>query len=296
MRWFVLSALVACNGDSTNESGPKTDDSGGTTGPELGDYIDVDVPYIASDETCFTEGTWLDAPTLIDGATVDVTLNGTVNDFESGDPVADASVELYFSDDINASADVTATADGNGGFSTTVPACTPIGYKTYTPADWEQTKDTYEVHQVWGLEDPLTEDVNSVSVSTSKIIPAILGVEWTPGTGIIAGTAYDCTENKIEGAQVVVKDSSGNIADVDIFYFIDDFPNADQPYTSPDGLWVAVNVPTGTFNVEMYGFNGTDHTLLGITTLVIKADSVNISNIYMGRDDGIYYPDSCIAE
>jgi hypothetical protein len=296
MCLFALVALIGCNGPATDDS-TKTDDSG-TTGPQLGDYIDVDIPYIASDETCYTEGTWLQAPTLKEGATVDETLNGTVNDFESGDAVADASIELYFSDDINASPDKELTADSNGNFVTTIPACTPLGYKTYTPVEWEQTRDTFEVHQIWGLEEDLTleEDVNSVSVSTSKIIPAILGVEWEPGTAIIAGTAYDCAEEKIENAQVVVKDSSGNIVDCDIFYFINDFPNADQPDTSPDGLWVAVNVPTGTYTVEMYGFDGTDHALLGQTILEIKADSVNISNIYMGRDDGIYYPDTCLAE
>jgi hypothetical protein len=35
--------------------------------------------------------------------------------------------------------------------------------------------------------------------------------------------------------------------------------------------------------------------LIGSTTLEVKANSVNISNIYTGHDDGIRYPDACVA-
>jgi len=47
--------------------------------------------------------------------------------------------------------------------------------------------------------------------------------------------------------------------------------------------------------VEMWVFDGTQLVLLGSTSLDIQADSVNISNIYTGIDDGIYYPAACLA-
>ena len=290
--------LFACDGGGGGDTKVTGDDTGTTAGgPVLEDFINTNVTY-AGDTTCFTSPDWLGAPALRAEAGTLVSLEGWVEDFESGDNVPDASIDLYFSDDINGAVDESLTADGEGSFSTSVPVCQPLGYKTYTPADWEETRDTYEVHQIWGYEDDLllTEPINSVSVSTSRIIPAILGVEWTPGTGIVAGTAYDCNEEPITGAEVVVKDSSGKVMDVNIFYFVDEFPNQSQPETSPDGLWVVVNVPVGTFNVEMYVWDGTQHVLMGMTTLAIKADSVNISNVYTGHDDGLRYPDSCLAQ
>ncbi len=298
MLTLTLTLMLACDGGDPDDTKTTADDSGTTNSDlVLEDFINTNVTY-TGDTTCFTSPNWLAAPALRAEAGTLVDLDGWVEDFESGDNVAEASVEFYFSDNISGSPDVTTTADGNGAFSAQVPVCQPIGYKTYTPADWEQTRDTFEVHQIWGYEDDmlLTEPINSVSVSTSKIIPAILGVEWTTGTGIIAGTAYDCNEDPITGAEVVVKNSAGNIADVNIFYFVDSFPNQSQPETSPDGLWVVVNVPVGTFTVEMYVWDGSQHVLMGITSLEIKADSVNISNIYTGYEDGLRYPDSCLAQ
>ena len=297
MRWILALALAGCDGGTaTDDSSGKTDDSGGTDGIELSKYINTNVTY-TGDTTCFTPPTWLAKPTLCDGCTADHALKGWVEDFESGDNVPQADISLFFSDDISSAADVETKADANGDFSATVPACTPLGYKTSTPVEWEQTKDTYEVHQIWGFEadGELTEPINSVSVSTSKIIPAMLAVEWQPGTGIIAGTAYDCNEDPITGAQVVVRAEDGTIVDADIFYFIDSFPALNQPESSEDGLWVAVNVPPGDWYVDMYVWDGSTHVLMGTTVLEIKPDSVNISNVYTGHDDGIYYPASCIA-
>lgn len=289
----ILLAFLACSGDEG-----KTDDSTntGNSGPVFEDYVNSQVTY-SGDTTCYN-GEWLPAPTFCEGCQTDQTLAGLVNDFEKDEPVADASVEFYFNDTVNGTPDVSMDADSNGQFTATVPVCQPIGYKTYTPVDWNQTRDTYEVHQVWGYETSgtLNETVNSVSISTSKSIPALLGVEWTTGTGIIAGTAFDCNEDPITGAEVIVKAADGSIVDADIFYFVDEFPNQNQAETSEDGLWVVVNVPTGTWNVEMYGWDGSTHVLLGATTLEIKADSVNISNIYTGHEDGIAYPASCLAQ
>lgn len=296
----VLLLFAACDGGDGGGGDDK--DSGDTTGGgtvtdiTIDDYINVTEPY-AGDTSCYDGTAWI-TQTVATGCDAEMTLNGWVEDFESGDNVGDASVEFYFSDDINSSADVTLTAGSDGTFTTSVPACTPLGYKTYTPAEWQETRDTYEVHQIWGWESDgaLDEPINSVSVSTSTVIPALLGVEWISGTGIVAGTAYDCNEEPIEAAQVFVHDGNNNPAPgVNVFYFLNEFPNDSQPYTSEDGLWVAINVPTGTWTVDMWVWNGSEHTLLGQTQLTIMADSVNVSNVFTGHNDGIRYPESCLS-
>lgn len=295
MHWFLLAALTACSGGD----GGKTDDSNAATETNPTSlYINVTEPP-TGDLTCYT-GTWLPTPTLCDGCTGNVTLSGTVQDFQDETPVAQADVEFYFGDSISGAVSETLQSDANGLFTVDVPACTPLGYKTSTPVDWNQTKDTFEVHQIWeyDADGGISETINSVSVSTSKIIPAMLGVEWDPTTGIIAGTAFDCNEDPIDNAQVVVKGQDGTVQNASIFYFKDSFPNQTELNTSPDGLWVAVNVPVGTWNVEMYVWDDATSTqkLIGSTSLEVKANSVNISNIYTGHDDGIAYPASCVAQ
>ncbi len=295
-----LLLTVGC-GDKggAGPGGTNPTDSGATgTGPAFEDFINVDVVYTAT-QMDYTPGTdWL-TRTADPSCLKDQTLDGLVSDFQEDEPVPGASVEMYFNDDIDAAADVSVDeVDSEGKFSATAPVCKAIGYKTSTPVEWEETKDTYEVHQVWGYEADgvLSETLNSVSIATASIIPAVLGVEWDPSTGIIAGTAYDSAEEPITGAQVFIHDGTGKAPPlVSIFYFISSFPNASQPYSSEDGLWVAVNVPVGTWTAEMWVWDGTQHVKLGQTVLNIKPDSVNISNIFTGFGDGIRLPDSCLS-
>lgn len=231
------------------------------------------------------------------------TLNGTIQDFQTEDAVKEASVKVWYGDDIAGAPDQTTAADTNGAFTVEVPMCTPLAYGTLTPPEWEETVDTYEVHQVYEYTDAgsFSQTVNSVSEATAKIIPSIIGVEWDRTTGIIAGTAYDCNEDGIGHAQVYLHDADGKApATGDIYYFDDNnFPANHDTFkdANPEnGLWVAINIPSGTWTAEMWGYNGTDYELLGSTVLQIKAGSVNISNIFTGHDDGIAYPDSCYPE
>ncbi len=299
---YLLLAPLACDGGSDD---PKdTEDTGSESGRDFSDFVSTTTPY-EGDNTCIGGSFGEVDPSK----QVDVTLNGEVRNFEDDEPVPDATVKFWFTDDISASPDVEVDADDNGAFTTTVPVCQPIGYGTFTPPEWEETVDTYEVHQIFGYpeSEETSEWVNSVSRSTANIIPAVIGVEWDETTAIIAGTAYDCatgTEDEPEffgHAQVFVHDGNGTPPDATtVYYFSDnDLPvaNESQADVNPNnGLWVAVNVPVGTWTVEMWGYSGTEYVNLGSTILTIKSGSVNISNIFAGRTDGLGYPDSCLAE
>jgi hypothetical protein len=293
-RILPFFVLAACTGKTEDtDTAPVVDDS------RTFEYFVFTSEQYTGDSTCI--GT--DMGTVDPAKQVDVTFNGEVHDFQTENEVAEATVRFWLGDDISGTADAEEVADADGNFSTTVPTCTPIAYGTFTPPEWEETVDTFEVHQVWGYTETGSNDgewVNSVSQSTSKIIPSVIGIEWDNTTGIIAGTAFDCTEAEIGNAQIYLHDGSGTApATGEIFYFDDNnLPTSHDKLTASNpenGLWVAVNVPVGTWHAEMWGWNGTEHVLLGSTVLNILAGSVNISNIYAGHDDGIAYPDSCLT-
>ena len=72
------------------------------------------------------------------------------------------------------------------------------------------------------------------------IIPSVLGITVDLSKGVISGRVYDCGLNNVEGGRVrVVDDSTGQEAEgVIVRYFVDDFPDRDQLWTSQDGLFV----------------------------------------------------------
>jgi hypothetical protein len=315
MRRFIwVTALaVACSGgvdatkatDSGASTGGGTGGDGGSGGGGAGgtfaDYINVTVAA-TGDFTGFeggydAVGAWNEVGTPANTELQD--LSGDVRDFETDEEVSDATVEIWHGDAVGGAPDSVATSDASGRVGgLEVPNCTPITYKTTTDAALGETKPTIEAHAVYegsGLDE---DGFNSVSTTTYQIIPSLLGVSPEPDKGIIAGTAYDVSDTKIEGAQVIVTDSSGNIAGPSVVkYFVEDFPNREQEYTSPDGLWVAVNVPPGTWNVEMYIADGAgNHLLMGSTVVEVAADSINVSNIYTGYGTGVKLPAGCFAE
>lgn len=295
---WLAPLLVACTGASETD----TDDTGPDVSgpPTFASLIDTTSSPVG-DLSCYTAGDpWL-TQQVDTSKQVSFPAVATVLDFQEDTPVTEATVDFWAGDAVTATPDATAVTDLSG--QAPLPAitsCTPYTYKTWTDPGREETVDTFEAHQI----DPypagasIATTLNSVSDSTYKIIPSLLGVEVQSGLGVIAGTAYDCAGNKIEHAEVLVHDGTGvetGIPDTLVVkYFVDKFPNRDQPDTSEDGLWTAINVPPGDWTVEMYVWNGTDHVLVGATVLTVKPDSINISNIYTGFGDGVKYPAECL--
>jgi hypothetical protein len=176
-------------------------------------------------------------------------------------------------------------------------ACSPAPYRSSTDPARDETVDTYEAHQIYAAPPTgtLAAEFNSVSTTTYSIIPSLLGVTVDADKGVIAGTAFDCNDAAIEGATVQVTDAAGEVpADVIVKYFVEEFPDREQPYTSADGLWVAINVPEGVWQVRMFAMRDGASVLTGITELQIFASSINISNIYTGFGTGVKYPSECL--
>jgi protocatechuate 3,4-dioxygenase beta subunit len=264
------------------------DDFINVTDSPTGDFTGFEGGYEA-------QGAWL-SQTIDESLIQEVPLSGKVEDFQEETGVPEANLELYFTDEIGGVPDESATTDSEGNFSGAMAqTCTAVAYKTATNPDLQDTKNTFERHQVFGAGSSLTETFNSVSTQTYALIPGLLGISPDPNKGIAAGTVYDSNGDPVEGAQVVIVDADGKLPDTLVVkYFIDDFPNRDQPYTSPDGLWVAIDIPTGNWRVDAYIWDGSQHVRIATSTVTIYADSINISNLNTGYDS-VRYPDSCLA-
>ncbi len=318
MRWYAtIGVLGACSGGSeqVNKDGDSATDGQTGTAVTFESFIAPEIDAVVAggaDFACFTPGAdhastaWLaSVPDPSQQATLP--LAGLVTDFESDELVDNATVSLWFSDTVSGVPDATAISDVSGLVSMpSVPSCQTMTYKVTTDPILAETKTTFKAHVVYyPTGDTISNaDFTSVSSVTYQLIPSILGVSVDDDKAVIAGTAFDCLRDpslpsddnsgKIEGAQVIVYDENGEIPQsLTVNYFVDDFPNRDQYWTSPDGLWVAANVPPGNLRVELWGKVGGTLTLLGATEVLSEAGSINIANIYTGYGDGVKVPGTC---
>lgn len=299
----LASALTGCGEKDTDDTGTDTNSSG----DRFSEFVYI-TDAATGDFTGFESGytdAWL-AQDVDPAKLVTVSMTGDVVDFESNDEVKEATVEIFHNNDPTGTPDQVLTSNDDGEISGGEwPVCTPVAYSTYTDPDLNDTKVTFQVNEVYGYSEEkkggasaVSVQLNSVSSSTYQVIPSLLGVSPDTDKGIVAGTVYDVNGDPVEGAQVVAVDASGNIPDTLVVkYFVDDFPNRDQEWTSADGLFVMVNVPTGDWSLEAYTADGAGgHFLMGATNVNVIADSINISSVYIGYGDGISYPSSCLTK
>lgn len=304
---LLPSCLLACSGGDGGKG--KGDDDDDTVDP-FDQFIHPD-GAARGDFACFTPGVDASAflaPDIDPGKQAQFPIAGLVEDFENHTAVASANVDLFYGDDPTGLPDASTQSDVSGLVSTSGPSCTPVSYRVNTVGGPVATRETVKLHQVYGY--PTGAGITnasfvSVSDTTYQLIPGFLGVQIQPGLSIVAGTAYDCARDpeqasddpvgKIEGVQVVVLDANGDVPDtLGVNYFIKDFPDRDQLQTSPDGLWVASNVPPGPVEVQMWGNVDGELVLLGTTHVDAAADGLEIANVFAGYD-GVKPPATCAA-
>lgn len=301
-------ALAACGGTTATDT---TDDTSDTNVADDG----FNGAASAADFTCFTPAGTFDAVTWATQGTPKaastVTVNGLVNDFEQEEPRTSRVVSLWYDDTVEAgSPDITQENDSSAKVTLAdTPTCQPLSWLVAEKTGLEEAKDTFKAHQIYGEGSGGTFDAefDSVSIDTYRLIPTIVGISIDPTKGVIAGTMYDCSRDpdtqpsvdagKVEGVRIRVKDLQGNEpTGIDIKYFVENFPDRDQPWTSEDGLWGAFNVEPGVWRVEAYAKIDGEEVVLGGTQLTTYADSINIANIYAGFPDGVKYPEACLTD
>jgi hypothetical protein len=196
-----------------------------------------------------------------------VTATLYVEDFEEDETVEGATVDLYFDNVVDDTPDRTVgptNAVGEVAGVAGFPARGLIAYKVHggsLPDHAVRTTIEYDVE---------TPDADggrvralSVSDNTYRLIPTVLGITPLPTHGIVAGLFEGCPpgNDAVEGVVVRMLNGSGedchalNPRECYSRYFREETPARidNQPYSSPDGLYGVVQVPAGTWTLEVRG-------------------------------------------
>jgi len=302
--------LGGCRGGDDDDDVADDDDNGDdddddNEGDDYRHELTVDVP-LAGDLSCL--GTTLGDPTP--GGTSEA-LIAYVLDFSEDDPINGAKMQLWANNDPTTGADFEFMdgTDHTGAITVDegiVYPCEKFAYKVWTEWQPPETMPSYEMGNVLPpLGDPEWDNYELISVSyaTYQIIPLSLAIDPDPAKGMAAGRVYGCDGEAVQNAQVIVTNEGGTKAEeVFVRYFVDELPDRDQAWTSEDGLFGAIDVPPGQWNLEIWGILDAGmpecpepevdgYCKIAQSQVNVIADSVNIANANM-----VEYPASCYDE
>lgn len=286
LAWILaLSSALACGG---------SDDGGGTGEDGNAGFV---IPTRPTDAYQEIDGVWelqgaanwdcLGTPSDDLATQVEVTLSGAIQDFQTDDPLPEATLTAYDEVEFSGAGVATATSDVDGNYSIALPAGgTRWAYKVVL----EDALDTYSLNQYLQPDQPAQMDtINSVSLLTAQALPAFIGVTRTPGLGILAGSIRDCDGHEVQGAISTVSTTPGAPMHLDgaqTYYFSalsTSLPvrHSQQLFTNTDGLFVVIELPATTeAYLQIWGFvdqadmDDGEMTLLGEIPSPVLADSV----------------------
>ena len=259
---ILVSALTACGGgdDPTPDSPPAT--SHGFDKPTASLKAnneaspDVWVEVGPADLSC------LNTPSIDLPTTVEVKLATTVRDFQSGAAVPGATVSVFPNQDLSSPVPGSPwTADGTAMVTVTIPVGTErFGFKMTHPNAMDtlllnQTVDATEANQTLSA-------IQSVSKTTAQTLPALIGVDRTTGTGVLAGSMRDCAGNEMSNFIATVSSAKGtatHVSGADTYYFSPTVGlpqrHSQQPAASEDGLFMVIELAaTPTAYVQVWGY------------------------------------------
>ncbi len=241
-----------------------------TTWTEIGD----------ADLTC------LNTPNADVATTVAVTLNTIVKDFQAGTLVPNAAITTFQGIDSTTSFDMK-TTDTNGDVTMTIPVGTKrFGFKMTTTDGTtmptlllNQTVDPGMALQPAGSDTDDTKrfKIQSVSMTTAMLLPALIGEERIAGTGVAAGALRDCQHREMSNFVTTISSTSGTATPIDgteAYYFN---PSANIPIkhtqadaAREDGIFMLIQVPvSAAAYVQAWGFP-TDADLAGGTMKLVS--------------------------
>lgn len=291
----VAAPVLGCGG-----GGGGTPDAGaGNEG-----FVPPDVTTKAYDEQ--GSGNWvevgdadwscLNTPSDDMANSVEITLNGRTEDFQTGDDLPNATVTVF--DDIEVDNPfATATSDATGNFTMTIPTGhTRLGFKVVADGQMETLLLNQYLEPATATQ---TLTIGSVSQLTANALPAFIGVTRTPGRGVLAGAIRDCNNNEVGGAVATVSSTSGTATNLtgpectadttacnQTFYFSagsTSLPTRHSlnSYTNTDGLFMDIELPVTTnAYLQVWGFTkdqdpaADDMTLLAEIPSPVFADTI----------------------
>ena len=213
----------------------------------------------------------LNTPSADMATSVAVTLNAVVKDFQSGNAVPGASVEIFPEQKHTMPFGAAVTADSMANLTLSIPTGTKrFGYKMTSSTSLptfllNQTVKPDVANQPEGTCDPTPcrEKIQSVSNATAATLPALIGQTRTMGTGVVAGALRDCQRREISGFIATMSSTSATantVMGADSYYFSSEVGlpvhHNKQAFASADGLFMIIEIPSSspTGYVQMWGF------------------------------------------
>jgi hypothetical protein len=261
----LMVALAACGGDDDGDGARP--DAGALENPGFRAPDVVTTAYSKNGATWQEVGpaSWdcLNTPSDDQASTVEITLTGTVRDFQNdADTIGLAEVEAYGNNDISSTPIATATAAGDGTFTMNLPVGVErVAFK----ASADEYLDTYLLNQYFEPGVAAQEQIlEPVSVSLANALTAFIGTQRTLGLGVLAGAIRDCNGNEVSGAIAAVSSQSGQVNHVTgaaTYYFSAGSSSlpvrlSQQAYTNFDGLFMVIELPPSSSSVylQVWGF------------------------------------------
>lgn len=280
----LASGLAGACGDDDSGNPDAGDTAGDTTGDTAGSCSRTDECPIGS--VCVPESHVCEMrlPTLAEtGADMSclgnnppvpplpgtVTATLYVEDFEDEYRVEGVTVELFLDNVVDDTPDLTVgptDASGEVAGVAGLPARGLIAYRATggtSPTTGAAQRTTVEYDVECPDADGGRVRALSISDSTYRLIPTILGITPDADHAIVAGAFEDCADPaaEVEGVVARLLNASGedchvrNPRECYARYFVDEFPSRidNQPYSSPDGLYAIAQVPPGDWVLEIRG-------------------------------------------
>ncbi len=209
----------------------------------------------------------LNTPSTDVPTAVQIALTTTVLDFQNGDPVAGAVVTAFPNIDSGNPFATETSSTTDGTLAMTVPVGTErFGFKMAggTSSSGPQL-DTYLLFQYLdpNMATQNLPKIQSVSNATATVLPALIGQNRTPGSGVLAGAFRDCQHHEISNFIATVSSTEGmhdSIEGSEAFYF----STASSPVPvlhnvadagSANSIFMLIQLPvTASAFVQMWGF------------------------------------------
>jgi hypothetical protein len=257
-RHFALCLLVAC-GNSTSTT-PDADVGFNKPSKSLKANMEMDKTWMEigpADLSC------LNTATSDMATTTDVALTTKVLDFQSQAAVPQATVTAFPGIDTGSTFGVAVMSDANGNVAMTIPSGQKrFGFKMTASS----AMDTFLLNQILdpAMATQTLDKIQSVSVMTATLLPALIGETRVKGTGVAAGALRDCQHHEMSNFVVTISTTQGMatpIAGSEAFYFaaIDpsDIPvhHAQSEGANKDGLFMLIQVPAApSAFVQAWGY------------------------------------------
>lgn len=204
--------------------------------------------------------TCLGTPANDPPTTVAVEITATVRDFQTNNPVPGAVVSVFRDQNVNEPIQM-ATGDAQAGVVVNLPiGVKRFGYKiTHGSA-----LDTLLLNQTVapGTAQQIVPGIQSVSKTTAQLLPALIGLTRTAGTGVLAGAVRDCGGAELSNFIATVSSTKGTVTHLpgaDTYYFS---PTAGLPVkhnqaaaASANGLFMVIELPVAASAfVQVWGY------------------------------------------